>query len=520
MGKGGSERAERLDGRRSPLNGGAPPLDLDEAQERVLHVQRKLHEWASKDAERRFCDLWNLVTDPATLRVAWFRVRRNRGSRTAGVDAWTRSYVERVLGVEQFLSELRSELREGRYRPLPVRERQIPKRDGRMRRLGIPTLRDRVVQMALKLVLEPIFEADFYPSSYGYRPARRAQDAIAEIVHFTKAPSNYEWVVEADIEECFDRIDHAQLLAEVRRRVGDRRVLRLVRSFLRAGVMRETGRLERTLTGTPQGGIISPLLANIALTALDRPYQQDWQRTSRYPGLRQYLRSKGLATYRLVRFADDLVVLVKGTREQALEQLVVLGERAAALGLRLKPAKTGVTHIDAGLTFLGMRIVRRSQNGRRHVYTFVANEALAAIRRKVKALTGRTTCNLSLAELLWALNPILRGWAAYFRYAAAKRTLAYLGWYAWWRVMRWLRKKHPRLTWTRLRRRFFGKDRLQAEGIVLYNPAAMRVLRYRFRGDKIATPWNESQVDPSGGRFRRTDHDDPWFLEDVQRALA
>ena len=147
-----------------------------------------------------------------------------------------------------------------------------------MRRLGIPALKDRVVHMALKLVMEPIFETDFYPSSYGYRPGRRAQDAIAEIHRFTSNPSNYEWVVEANIEACLDRIDHAQLLGEVRRRIEDRRVLALVRAFLKAGVMRESGRLERTVTGTPQGGIVSPLLANIALTALDRYYHADWQR--------------------------------------------------------------------------------------------------------------------------------------------------------------------------------------------------------------------------------------------------
>jgi RNA-directed DNA polymerase len=519
MGKGGSERAERSDGGRSPVNTGAPPMDLSQAQERVLHVQRKLHEWASKDAERRFRDLWNLVTDPATLRVAWFRVRANRGSRTAGVDAWTRSYVEQQHGVERFLRELRCELREGRYRPQPVKERQIPKRDGRKRRLGIPTLRDRVVQMALKLVLEPIFEADFYPSSYGYRPGRRAQDAIAEIVHFTLPSSNYEWVVEADIEDCFDRIGHAQLLCELRRRIGDRRVLRLVHSFLHAGVMRETGRLERTLTGTPQGGIISPLLANIALTALDRCYEDDWQRMSRHASYRQILRRRGHPTYRLIRFADDLVVLVKGTRVQAEALLGELAERVAALGLRLKPAKTGLTHIDDGFSFLGMRIVRRPRGATRVIYTFVANEALASITHKVKALTGRRTRNLELSELLSALNPILRG-AAYFRYGAVKRTFGYLGYYAWWRVMRWLRKKHPHLPWKQLRRRFFGKDRLQAKGVVLYNPAAMRVERYRFRGRQISTPWNEGQVHPSGARFRRTGHDDPLFLADVQQALA
>ena len=179
--------------------------------------------------------------------------------------------------MERFLRELRGELKDGRVPADPGPRASDSEARGRKRRLGIPTLKDRVVQMALKLVMEPIFEADFYPSCYGYRPARRAQDAIAEILHFTRDPSGYEWVVEADIEACFDRIDHGQLMAEVTRRIGDRRVLALVRAFLKAGVMRETGRLERTITGTPQGGIVSPLLANIALTALDRHYEADWR---------------------------------------------------------------------------------------------------------------------------------------------------------------------------------------------------------------------------------------------------
>jgi RNA-directed DNA polymerase len=502
------------------VNTGARLPGLSEAEQRVLHVQRKLHEWASEDAEHGFCDLWNLVCDPATLLVAWSRVSANRGSRTAGIDGKTRSYVEQNIGVAQFLGDLRGELKAGRFRPLAVRERLIPKRDGRMRRLGIPTLKDRVVQMALKLVLEPIFETDFYPSSYGYRPGRRAQDAIAKIHRFTSNPCNYEWVIEADIEACFDRIDHAQLMGEVRRRIKDRRVLALVRAFLKAGVMRETGRLERTVTGTPQGGIASPLLANIALTALDRPYQADWQRMSRHASHRQALRRQGFPTYRLVRYADDLVVCVKGTRPQAQALLDGLAERVEGIGLKLKPEKTGITHIDEGFVFLGQRFIRRPKGPKRYVYTLVCDEALASVMRKVKALTGRSTRNLSLADLLSALNPVLRGWAAYFRYAAAKRTLAYLGYYAWRRVVGWLRKKHPQRTWKQIRRRYFGKDQLQERGIVLYNPAAMRVERYRYRGARISTPWNEATVDPRGARFRRTSHDDPRFLEEVQQALA
>lgn len=495
------------------MNTGASLPGLEEAERRVLHVQRKLHEWASSDAERRFYDLWNLVCDPATLVVAWSRVSRNRGSRTAGVDGATRHYVEQQLGVERFLEELRGELKSGAFRPLAVRERLIPKRDGRMRRLGIPALRDRVVQMALKLVMEPIFEIDFYPSSYGYRPGRRTHDAIAEIVHFTKAPSHYEWVIEADIEACFDQLAHSQILGEVRRRIGDRRVIGLVRSFLKAGVMTETGRQQRTVTGTPQGGIASPLLANIALSALDRHYQADWQEMSSYQGKRQYLQRRGRPTYRLVRYADDLVILVKGSREQAAALLEQLAQRVQALGLSLKPEKTGITHIDEGFVFLGLRIIRRPKGHKRYVYTFVSNEALASIKHKVKTLTGRSTLNLELSALLSALNPVLRGWAGYYRHAAAKRTLDYLANYAWWRIVRWLRKKHPQLTWKQIRRRHFGKDRIQERGIVLYNPASMRVTRYRYRGARIPSPWTEPTAAPRH-------HGEQLRLDLVQAALA
>jgi RNA-directed DNA polymerase len=204
-----------------------------------------------------------------------------------------------------------------------------------------------------------------------------------------------------------------------------------VRSFLKAGVMTETGRLERTVTGTPPGGIISPLLANIALSALDRHYQEDWQEMSRYTGRRQHLRSRGHATYRLVRYADDLVIMVKGTEQQAQALLQQLAGRVEAIGLKLKAAKTGITHIDASLVFLGQRIIRKPKGPKRYVYTFVCDEALASIKRRIKDLTGRSTTSLTLADLLGTLNPILRGWAAYFRYASAKHTFSYLGYFTW-----------------------------------------------------------------------------------------
>jgi RNA-directed DNA polymerase len=236
------------------LNNGVSWPSPESARERVLGIQHKLHKWSTDDQDRRFNDLHNLVCDPATLTLAWMRVRANRGSRSAGVDGSTAYHIEQSLGVQEFLASIREELRSGTFRPLPVKERLIPKRGGgkKFRRLGVPTVRDRVVQAALKLVLEPIFEADFQPCSYGFRPGRRAQDAIAEIHYLTTR--SYEWVVEADIKACFDELSHSAILARVRQRVADKRVLSLIKAFLKAGIMSEQGRLLGTVTGTPQGG--------------------------------------------------------------------------------------------------------------------------------------------------------------------------------------------------------------------------------------------------------------------------
>jgi retron-type reverse transcriptase len=249
------------------VNTGAPWPTAEQAEARVLGIQAKLHRWAIDDPTRRFDDLFNLVCDPAFLLVGWRRVRGNMGARTAGVDGQTAAYIERVRGEAAFLAELRADLKARRFAPLPVRERMIPKPGGsKRRRLGIPTVPDRVVQAALKLVLETIFEADFQPCSCGFRPGRGAHDALAEI-HLL-ASHSYEWVVEGDIEACFDSITHSALLARVRGRVGDRRMLGLVKAFCKAGILTEAGQVQDTITGTPQGGILSPLLANIALSVL------------------------------------------------------------------------------------------------------------------------------------------------------------------------------------------------------------------------------------------------------------
>ena len=407
------------------------------AELRVLKIQTKLHRWASDGPHRRFDDLFNLVTDPAFLLMAWGRVRGNKGARTAGVDGKTARSIEAGQGVEVFLDGLRSQLRDGSFRPVPVRERMIPKANGMLRRLGIPTVADRVVQATLKLVLEPVFEADFLPYSYGFRPNRRAQDAVAETRYLTS--HSYEWVVEGDITACFDEISHTALMDRVRGRgVGDKRILSLMKAFLKSGILSRDGALADTRTGTPQGGILSPLLANIALSVLD-------EHIARAPGgaratseERRRRRRRGLPNYRLVRYADDFLVLVSGSREHAEELRGDVAEVLKPMGLRLSVEKTRITHIDEGFDFLGWRIQRHRKRGtdRQYIYTYPARKSVHSVTAKVKELTSRQNVGLPLTVLLHRLSLVLRGWCAYFRPGVSNVAFCYLGHYTWMRVVR------------------------------------------------------------------------------------
>ncbi|MFI6675255.1 group II intron reverse transcriptase/maturase [Kribbella sp. NPDC050470] len=462
------------------------------AERRVLEIQTKLHRWASDDPDRRFDDLFNLVTDPAFLLVAWARVRGNKGARTAGVDGRTAASIAAGTGVEEFLDGLRSALKDRSFRPLPVRERMIPKGGGKLRRLGIATITDRVVQASLKLVLEPIFEADFLPCSYGFRPNRRAHDAVAEVHYFASRPRRYEWVVEGDITACFDEISHPALMDRVRRRVGDKRVLALVKAFLKAGILGEDRVLRDTDTGTPQGSILSPLLSNVALSVLDEyiAHAPGGPSATRYE--RSKRRAPGLPNYRLVRYADDWCLLVAGTKADAEALREQIADVLAPMGLRLSEAKTLITHIDEGLDFLGWHLQRHRKRGtnRYYVYTYPSRKALAAVMAKVKTRCRHTGTDLPLDALLIWLNPMLRGWCAYFRHGVSNATFQYLRSYVWGRVIGWLRRKHRRITWKDLRRRYCdGKWWPASDDRALFNPASVRTMRYRYRGTVIPTPW-------------------------------
>jgi RNA-directed DNA polymerase len=492
MAKGASKSAaeELEDQEVSPVNTDEPGHALYEAGRRVLEIQTKLHRWAGDDPHRRFDDLFNLVVDPAFLLVAWDRVRGNKGARTAGVDGRTASSIALSTGVGSLLGGLRASLKDRSFRPLPVRERMIPKAGGKLRRLGIATIADRVVQASLKLVLEPIFEADFLPCSYGFRPNRRAHDAVAEVRFL--ASHSYEWIVEGDIKACFDEISHSALLDRLRDRVGDKRVLALVKAFLKAGILGEDRVLRENNAGTPQGSILSPLLSNVALSVLDEHIAQGsgGPATSSYQRMKR--RSQDLPNYRLIRYADDWCLVVSGTRADA----EMLRERAAAvlstMGLRLSPEKTLITHIDEGLDFLGWRIQRHRKRGtdRSYVYTYPARKAVKAVTGKVRTLCRRMDTGQPFDALLIRLNWMLRGWCAYFRPGVSSATFKYLSAYTWARVIRWLRRKHRRITVKDLRRRFCGGRWWPGtEERTLFNPAKVSTTRYRYRGAAIPTPW-------------------------------
>jgi RNA-directed DNA polymerase len=479
----------------APPNGDAPSEQTAGPRRRVSEMQAKLHRWAAADPGRRFDDLFNFVHDPATLIVAWDRVAGNRGANTAGSDGWTVTRIEAEVGRSAFLDDLRSSIKSGEFWPQPVRERKIPKPggSGKVRRLGIPTVTDRVVQAALKLVLEPIFEADFEPVSYGFRPERRAHDTIAEIHHF--GTKGYRWVLDADIEACFDSIDHAALMDRVRARVKDKRVLRLVKAFLKAGILTELGEVEDTHTGTPQGGILSPLLANIALSVLDEHLHAPWKPGGEMSASYQRQRRvrRGEPNWRVVRYADDFVVLVRGERHHVEALHERIAHVLAPIGLRLSPAKTRVVHMGEGFDFLGFRIQWKRKRGTNkwYVYTFIGDRPFRSVKAKIRALTPRTS-QQDLRAVLIRINQISRGWANYFQHAIAQRTFSRLQHFTWWRIVRMMRTRH-RWNWKDVRRWLTDHTgrwhSISADGIDLFNPETIPITRYRYRGNKIPNPW-------------------------------
>jgi RNA-directed DNA polymerase len=397
---------------------------------KVRELQRRLWTVAKQQQGRRFHALFDRIHRGDVLWEAWERVRRNRGA--AGVDRVTLAFVEETYGVQRLLAELQADLRTGSYRPAPARRVDIPKPAGGVRPLGIPTVRDRVAQAAAKIVLEPIFEADFLPVSYGFRPKRSAVQAKETIRKAFIA--GFTQVAEADIRGFFDNLDHERLIGLVAERVSDRRVLKLVGQWLRAGVLTEMG-LQRSVAGTPQGGVISPLLANIYLHAFDVDVQQ---------------RGRGV----LVRYADDFVIMGR-TVDQAEAALEGAREILASMGLELHPDKTRVVDLREGregFDFLGChfrarmsgRLWERKRLRRYYLHRWPSQQALKRLREKVRDRTGRNRAGLSIEYVIEDLNPILRGGGNYFRTGNAATKFRQVDDYVVRRLKRLLIKKRGR----------------------------------------------------------------------------
>ncbi len=400
------------------------PMDVDE-------TQKKLATWA-QDPSFRFDDIYNFMCYPEWLNRAYRSVKSNSGSATAGIDGRTLEDFEEDLG--ENLRNLSGELKAESFDPEPVRRTYIPKGDGRKRPLGIPTIKDRIVQEALRMLLEPIYEQDFSDYSFGFRPNRRTQDAI-EAAKISSHTHNKMWVLDADIKGFFDNVDHRTLEQIIQNRITQKKVRRLIWLFLKAGIM-EDGTFQHSMLGTPQGGIVSPLLANVYLNELDQWVKQ-WTDLSQTESNRRRRRGKGNWTH--VRYADDFLMLTNGTRERAEK----MKERVAdfldeELNLTLSDKKTELVHVEDGVDFLGYRIQKKQGTVRKQV----TKEAREDIRAKVKTATNGET-DVSVRSKIMALNAVVRGWANYYKYASnAGKVFNDLDHFVWDKLTDWLGRKY------------------------------------------------------------------------------
>lgn len=406
-------------------------------------TQQSFARKAQAQPEHRFADLYHLVCREEWIAEALKAVLRNAGSRTEGVDGISRKQLTDEQAQSRFVQQLRAELKAGTYRPQPVRRCWIPKANGKMRPLGIPTIKDRVVQMVLKMLLEPIWESDFLDCSNGFRLGRRTMDCIRTCRSRITTQNKYLWVIEGDIKGCFDHVQHVILLKLIRRRVKDERIIDLIQAMLKAGVM-EGKLFQHTPEGTPQGGILSPLLANLYLHEFDRWWWERYGSLSASQKAKRRTAREGNCI--LTRYADDFVLLWNGPRagtERLREEARrVLWDR---LQLELSMEKTHITHVMDGFDFLGYHLQwKLSRNDKPWLRVIPSERSIDRFKRTIKELTRRGTFYQSPLEKIKALNRVMRGWNQYYEYANATRIASKLTFWAHDRLFLWLKKRHKK----------------------------------------------------------------------------
>jgi RNA-directed DNA polymerase len=407
----------------------------------IIKTQRSLALKATHHPTHQFDHLYRLICREEWIRTAVNHVLSNRGARTAGIDGLTKKAFESETARTAFVLELQKELREKQFRPVPVRRVNIPKANGKLRPLGIPTLKDRVVQMLLKMVLEPIWESDFLNCSNGFRPGRRTMDCIALLDSYINNRNKYYWVVEGDIKGAFDSIHHEILLKLLAQRIADQRILNLIDRFLKAGVM-EGSLFRTTEVGTPQGGICSPLLANIYLHQLDLFWWNKYGCLNRKEKERRRIRQQGNCA--LIRYADDWLLLTNGSKAEAYRlRDEIQSFLREELKLELSVEKTHVTHVNNGFDFLGFHIRRyTSPNDRPKMLVTPSQKAVVRLKAKIKEMTDRKRFRDIPLLKFSALNAVLRGWITYFRHCNAKETAKDLDFWVNERLFLWLQKRH------------------------------------------------------------------------------
>lgn len=407
----------------------------------IIKTQRSLAIKAKYQSWHQFDHLYRLICRQDWIKDALETILSNRGSKTAGIDGISKKALESETAKAEFVKELEAELRQKRFRPTPVRRIYIPKSNGKKRPLGIPTIKDRVVQMLVKMVLEPIYESDFLNCSNGFRPGRRTQDCIARLDSYINRRNKYYWVIEGDIKAAFDSIHHQILMKLLAQRIADKRFLNLIERFLKAGIM-EGHLFKRTELGTPQGAICSPILANIYLHQLDLYWWNKYGNLHRKEKERR--RKNHMGNCALIRYADDWLLLTNGGKAEAMrlkeEFKTFLAEE---LKLELSPEKTRITHVNQGFDFLGFHVQRYvKSNDRPKMLVTPAQENIKKLKLKIKEMTRRKWFQDSPQLKISALNAVLRGWINYYRHTNVKGIAKDLDFWVNERLFLWLKKRH------------------------------------------------------------------------------